>query len=258
MLSDGKIKELGKSVISPYQEEKVQAIGYDLTSDSFYTTEGTETKAVALEPMQSVFVQCKETIALKNDMTAQVVLRNSRIRQGLMLTAPVYHPGHTTPVFFRVTNVSGQVIQLHSGDGIATVMFDKLDAPVLQPYQGTFQNEDKYRGMGDYKDPYSRNMHEAEDKWKDIKGLERSIYSTVLAIMAIFIAAFSIININVSMVHGDDSLATILIFNLCTLGAFSLLGFILQHLLPTGKTTNLLGFVGAGLLAVAAVVAWYF
>ena len=258
MLVDGKIKERGEQLISPYREEKVQAIGYDLTSDTFYTTEGTEAKFVELEPMQSVFVQCKETIKLPNDMTAQVVLRNSRIRQGLTLTAPVYHPGHTTPVYFRVTNVSGQVIHLKAGDGLASAMFDQLDAKVDQPYCGAFQNEAKYRGMGDYTDPYSRDMKKAEDKLKDIKSMERTIYSNVLAIMAVFIAAFSIININVSLVRGDDSFATILIFNLCTVGAFSLLGFILQKLLPTGKESGCLLAVGGVLLVAALVIAWLF
>ena len=258
MLVDGKIKQFGEKLVSPYDEEKVQAIGYDLTSDTFYTTEGTEASFFELEPMQSVFVQCKESLSLPNDMTAQVALRNSRIRQGLMLTAPVYHPGHKTPVYFRVTNVSGQAIHLKAGDGLATLTFEQLDAPVDRPYQGTFQNEAKYRGMGDYADPYSRDMRKVEDKWKDVKGLERGIYGNVLAIMAVFIAAFSIININVSMTRGGDCLSIILIFNLCTLGAFSFLGFILQRLLPTGKTSWVLCGVGAVLLGAAAGVAWYF
>ena len=46
-----------------------------------------------------------ELIHLPSTLVARVMLRNSRIRQGLSLDAPLYFPGHSTRVFFRVTNI---------------------------------------------------------------------------------------------------------------------------------------------------------
>lgn len=96
--------------------------------------------------MVSVFVQCEEEIALPADITATIQLRNSRIRQELILTAPRYYPGHCTPVYFRVTNFSDEAVRLAAGDGIATIIFERLKYPVDHPYDGKFQHETKFAG----------------------------------------------------------------------------------------------------------------
>ncbi len=158
MLTDAKIKQWGEVLIAPYDERRVQAIGYDLTSALFHTADDRKETVIELKPMQSVFVQCCETINLPDDMAAQVTLRNSRIRQGLMLTAPVYQPGHKTVVYFRVMNVGAEPIRLQAGDGLATVIFERLESAVERPYQGAFQNESTYRGMGRYAEAFAQKQ----------------------------------------------------------------------------------------------------
>lgn len=79
-----------------------------------------------------------------------MILRNSRIRQGLHLDAPLYLPGHETIVYYRVTNFSGRAITLKEGDGIAAITFEELPEPVDSPYSGGFQKEMKFSGMGKY------------------------------------------------------------------------------------------------------------
>lgn len=81
-------------------------MSYDLTTDYFYVGGGRASSA-KLMPGDSAFVVAKEIVALPDDLAARALLRNSRIRQGLSLDAPLYFPGHKTAVFFRVTNVSG-------------------------------------------------------------------------------------------------------------------------------------------------------
>ena len=224
MLTDRQIRALGEQLIVPFDEQKVQAIGYDLTSETFYRLDEKEVAFIELHPMESVFVRCKETISLPSNLAAKVVLRNSRIRQGLMLTAPVYYPGHNTPVFFRITNVSASVIELKSGCGLATIMFEALSEDVEKPYDGTFQQEKQYVGMGSYKDVYKSAMSQASRKIDELKSVEKSIYTNVLALLAIFVGVFSVINVNVSMVSGKEpNLTTIVVWNLCTLGAIAFL-----------------------------------
>ena len=124
----------------------MQAVGYDLTAKTFLLPSEQASSEVTLEPMASLFVQCEEEIALPADITATIQLRNSRIRQELILTAPRYYPGHCTPVYFRVTNFSGEAVRLAAGDGIATIIFERLEYPIDQPYDGKLQNEKTFAG----------------------------------------------------------------------------------------------------------------
>lgn len=87
-----------------------------------------------------------ECIQLPNDLTASILLRNSRIREGLSLDAPLYFPGHGTRLFYRVTNVSGNTISLDRSKGIAQVAFERVDGPVAHPYAGAFSDELNFNG----------------------------------------------------------------------------------------------------------------
>ena len=112
ILTDHKIKDYGQKLVAPFAGDRVQAVGYDLTAKTFLLSSEQASSEVTLEPMASVFVQCEEEIALPADITSTIQLRNSRIRQGLILTAPRYYPGHCKPVYFRVTNFSGEAVRL--------------------------------------------------------------------------------------------------------------------------------------------------
>ena len=151
LLIDKKLFKQGASMIEPFDEEQVTNIGYDLRTDCFFLDTNTSKKEVDLAPGDTVFVRTTETLDLPNDMAAAVQLRNSRIRQGLSLTAPIYQPGHKSKVFFRVTNATKQVIHLDSEKGIGYLVFIQLEEPVEKPYNGAFQNEDAFVGMSTYR-----------------------------------------------------------------------------------------------------------
>lgn len=255
LLIDSELKNKGSQFLEPFAPQKVQAIGYDLEVKTFFTKKGTESTEVELKPMDSVFVESVEQISLPADMTASVVLRNSRIRQGLMLAAPVYYPGHKTPVYFRITNISSQIISLKQGDGLATIMFDRLNEEVAAPYEGAFQHEVQYKGMASYTDVYESAMKEVEKKVDLVKDLEKSIYGNVLAIMAIFVAAFSLININISLAKDFLDLRSFIVFNACTVGSIAFLVAVTQKLLAKG-TGNCLFIASAVAFVVAGLSAY--
>lgn len=239
LLTDNKIKKLGSNLLEPFSDSSVQAIGYDLKAAYFYTNTVKDAETVTLEPLESTFVQCEESIKLPANMAASVTLRNSRIRQGLLLTAPVYYPGHHTPVYFRVTNVSAERITLNKGDGLATILFEDLGEAVSQPYNGAFQDEAKYRGMSTYSKVYQSTMSKVKEKLDDLKSLEKSIYANVLAILAIFVAAFAIINVNVTLAQESSDTGALLTFNLCTVGSIAFLIWAVSFITPqqSGKCT---------------------
>ena len=95
----------------------------------------------------------KETVALPGDLAARVLLKNSRIRQGLALDAPLYFPGHSTRVFFRVTNVSADTVSLDASRGIAQLTFETVDG-VEHPYEGAFSGEMDFSDLASYEDVY--------------------------------------------------------------------------------------------------------
>ena len=145
VMSDTRIRELIDSgVLRNALPDNVGPVSYDLVTKTFCTQEG-ETARVELAPGDSVFVACRELIELPADMTAEVKLRNSRIRQGLSLEAPLYFPGHHTRVFYRVTNSSADAITLDTSHGIAQLVFSTVEGPVEHPYDGVFSDELNYR-----------------------------------------------------------------------------------------------------------------
>lgn len=157
-LSDEKIKALVKSgVLKNATDDRIGPVSYDLRTDCFYIDES-KCLSVRLAPGDSAYVAAKESVSLPNDLTARVILRNSRMRQGLTLDAPLYFPGHATVLYFRVTNISGDIIALSTSSDIAQVIFEWVDGTVEHPYEGAFAGEFDYRGMGTYSDVYRADM----------------------------------------------------------------------------------------------------
>ena len=158
-LSDTKIQELIDSkVLLNADASNIGQVTYDLRTEE-------------LGPGDSTFVSCVECVALPNDLTASVLLRNSRIRQGLSLDAPLYFPGHGTRLFYRVTNVSGSTITLDKSKGIAQVAFQHVDGMVAHPYHGAFSDELNFNGLADYSDVYAGELKKVEDKKEEIANI---------------------------------------------------------------------------------------
>lgn len=235
VLADKQIMELKDALICPFDSKRVQNICYDLTAETFYSAPGDATDSKTLAPGDSVFVQTQERIMLPNNMIGIVNLRNSRIRQGLELSAPVYQPGHDTLVFFRVTNISHKAISLDNGAGIASMMFIELSENVDKPYAGTFQKEFDFKGMGAYTSSLSKQMTNIEEKVNDIKAIEKDIYGNILALMAIFVAIFSLVNVNVSLAAQSVTEKMLLTLNFATVTSVGFLIAIINTVLPSGK-----------------------
>lgn len=255
ILIDKELFEQGPSLLSPFDSEAVTNIGYDLKTDRFFLNAQTSKTMVDLAPGDTVFVRTAETISLPNNMAAMVQLRNSRIRQGLSLTAPLYQPGHKTKVFFRITNATGQTIRLDTTKGLGTLVFIRLSDDVAKPYNGTFQNEEDYVGMGTYQSQLAEDVIELEKKVDTVKHIEKDLYSNVLSIMGIFVGIFSLINVNISLTASNASTAMLLTLNFATVGAIAfLIGLINIALTSDGNCKNRKWFFGTSAVAFAAAI----
>ena len=102
-LPDNEIKSLiDNDVLYNAKLENVQQVSYDLTIAEFHD-KGMRCDTVDVKPGNSIFVSTEEKICLPKNLVAQVSLRNSWIRKGLLLDSPVYFPGHNTHIYFRIT-----------------------------------------------------------------------------------------------------------------------------------------------------------
>lgn len=257
VLADSRIKELIDSgVLENANLNNVGPVSYDLTTRAFYTNVG-EQSSVTLMPGDSVYVASKEIIHLPHNLVARVLLKNSRMRQGLTLDAPLYFPGHATVVYFRVTNISSNELTLGTSRDIAQLTFEDVEGEVEKPYEGTFSDEFEFKGLAGYKDVYAGEIHQIEQQKEEIAAIEKRMYANVLALMAIFAAIFSLVNVNMQTLTANSAIAMVIVVNLATVGSFAFLAGIIAFILRQEKKSSwlFLWFIAAVLVAVAIVVA---
>lgn len=165
LLTDTELYDLiNNGVLENGDPNRVLPIGYDLRPKAYCNMNKEYYEKITLGPGDSIFVECKEFVSLPQNMIAEIQLRNSRIRQGLSLDAPVYQPGHKTLIYYRITNISKSVITLSSEDGTAYILFYILDSIPIQAYNGAFQNESgEFFGMSSYSEQYRKEMSDVED-----------------------------------------------------------------------------------------------
>ena len=257
LLVDKEIKELiNEGILKNANAENIGAISYDLIIDEIICTSKPIQKCtqMQLEPHEVVFISCKVDIFLRDDLVAFVEERNSRIRQGLFIDAPVYQPGHKTKVFFRVQNVSGDRISLKRGDSIAAIRFERLDTKPEKIYDGAFVNEFDFRYLGNYENTLKLDVEKADKKIKDMEQIEKSIYGNVMTLMTIFIGIFSLLSLNIDFLKSREfDAVNLLVYNLVIIGALGLFAALISLLLPRNKI-NKWQFIIPVLLLVAALL----
>lgn len=247
-------------VIEGGRSEKVGPVSYDLTTQNFFADKESYQQVLTtyvLNPGDSVFVASTEIINLPADLACNVLIKNSRLREGLRLDAPLYFPGHRTRVFFRVTNVSSDSITLDTGRDIAQLTFQRLEEETDAPYTGAFSDEFSFKGMGDYESLYGSDLKKLENKAGEIEGIEKRIYGNVMTLMAIFAAVFTLVNINMGTAQSRPDSTFVIAVNLATVGSFAILAGLISLLLkPRDRYVRLAPWV-VGIICFAAA-AYFF
>lgn len=193
----------GQLISDGYNEDHVNSISYDLTIDCIYADPDSSesTRSFELEPGCAVFIKTTEKLNIPKDIMGRIAEKNSRMRQGLKVDGPHYHPGHETYAFLRIQNISSKIILLKSKTAIAQIIFEKLSEVPDMTYDrqpgASFNNEVSYRGLGNYKEEYEKETVAKIDKAKeDLDSVSNRIYANVLTIMGVLVAVFSLITIN--------------------------------------------------------------
>ena len=151
MLVDKQIRKLlnsrsrRKTAIYGGMSTSVTSVGYDLRTAAIYQDgERVMGCALQLQRGESVLIASGEVVHFGARDVGHVYLRNSLIRAGLTIDAPLYQPGHKTRIYYRLTNLSGAPICLQEGGKYAMLTIERLGKKPCRGYAGKYQNEVKF------------------------------------------------------------------------------------------------------------------
>jgi deoxycytidine triphosphate deaminase len=260
-LVDREIKEQHDDLIlEGYDEKNVNPTSYDLTVGSIILERG-ENDSFVLPQETTIFIKTKEKIHIPNDLLGHIGEKNSRMREGLWVSGPNYFPGHTTYCFLRVRNISPNEITIKSGDLIAQISFEKLGEVPDHPYntipEASFNEEDKYRGMGKYESEYEKRIRRVRDEKDDLSRMQGKIYANILTLMGLFVSIFSLIMVNFSQVQKEGLLSKtyILTINLSLGFVIALfMGLLLLVLNPKHRKASLIIWISIVIVLFVALL----
>lgn len=165
ILVDKDIKERilnNELIVAGYNDNNLNGVSYDLTIDVVYDKKSEEHNLYELDPGEIVFIKTQEKLRISQDILGRIAEKNSRMRQGLKVDGPHYQPGHETYAFLRVQNISENVIEVSKGMKIAQIIFEQLTQIPEIPYNiqqnNSFQHEERYVGLGNYKEEYEKQI----------------------------------------------------------------------------------------------------
>lgn len=158
ILVDKDIIERSKEIfINGYDEENVKGISYDIHISEIITEHG-NVDEYDLKPKEAIMVKCIEEINVPTDLLIRVENKNSLIRKGITIVSPVYNPGHKTPIYIRVDNISFDTFRISKNLCIAQMVFEQLSSKPIHTYDqqvnASFNDEWQYKGLSHYKDNY--------------------------------------------------------------------------------------------------------
>ena len=162
VLSDGTIfsmLENGTLKISPMEWDQVQPASVDIRlGNTFSIVEDSPTGIITLDkeiryktiesdtyvllPNQFVLATTMEYFELPNDLTAFVEGRSSLGRMGLFIqNAGWVDPGFKGEITLELYNVNRCAIELKAGRRVGQLVFSRMDAMALNPYNGKYQGQ---------------------------------------------------------------------------------------------------------------------
>jgi len=150
VLSDSEILRFvakGEIAIDPFVEENLTPNGYDVTIEEVaIPSRNVRVKeGVASVPALTRFaVSTREVIRLGRHVAAQIWLRTTWARRGVLASFGVIDAGFRGTLTFGAMNASDSVLELPIGERFAQVVFLTLESPAAATYEtrsGTYQDQ---------------------------------------------------------------------------------------------------------------------
>lgn len=186
VLSDVKIKELVKEhgLLSPFDERKLQATSYDISSSSevmvycildyavdLRNRDHVETamkkvnigNGYHVKPGEYILVKTKEKVNMPDTLAAHIRPRTTFTRLGLIVSDQHINPSFQGYLYLGIHNVTPNIIDIYPDLSMAQVIFEKVDGPITQDRLYRMKQDAKYQGEDDFRVP-KYDMLENEEK----------------------------------------------------------------------------------------------
>jgi dCTP deaminase len=128
----------GKLKITNFSEESLTPNGYDLriSEISIPSTGTTVNMGVAMIPPGAMFfISSIEHVELSHSLSAQLWLRTSWIRKGILGGFGKVDAGFSGTLTFMATNVSNKEVELATGSRFCQIVFETLHSPASLTYE---------------------------------------------------------------------------------------------------------------------------
>ena len=149
ILSDKSIVQLVENndiTIDPFVDKNLTPNGYDLTIEEIEIPEKqkTATKKMTIPPGERFAVSTKEVISCGENHCAQLWLRTSWARKGIICSFGKIDSGFKGNLTLLGLNTSKKNIDLEIGNTFAQIVFEKLSTTANELYEkrsGNYQNQ---------------------------------------------------------------------------------------------------------------------
>jgi dCTP deaminase len=150
VLSDGDIlsaMENGELSIEPFNETGLTPNGYDLSVESVLVP-GSGSKTVsgmaAIPPQSWFVVGTRERVRLGSGLTAQLWLRTSFARKGILATFGKIDAGFDGTLTVTAFNASDSAAQIPVGERFCQMVLERLETPARKVYA---ERSGRYQGQ---------------------------------------------------------------------------------------------------------------
>jgi dCTP deaminase len=139
-----------KLSIEPFRESQLTPNGYDLTIDEIYLEENeTHIKKGEVEilPLTWFAVSTLEYVKLGGELTAQLWLRTSHARKGILATFGKIDAGFEGTLTFSAFNSSKKTVTIKIGDTFAQLVLEQMLSVPKKLYQDRSGGYQGQRGV---------------------------------------------------------------------------------------------------------------
>lgn len=120
----------GEISISPFAESSLSSSGYDLRCAD----------EVSIVPGFSALIHTVERVELPASVCAQMFIRSSFAREGLVGSFALIDPGFRGQLTLRIANLGPNAVKIGKGERVAQMVFHRLISPSKKPYAGKYQD----------------------------------------------------------------------------------------------------------------------
>jgi len=137
-----------QNLISPFYERTrhegmtfgLSSAGYDVRVE--FDLESPYSYRV-LNPGDFILASTVERFKMPNDLIASVADKSSWARRGLAVQNTIIEPGWEGWLTLELTNHGKETLRIEKGMAIAQIVFQTLDFPTDQPYEGKYQDQQR-------------------------------------------------------------------------------------------------------------------